>query len=347
MPTVSNYKHVMYLSKERMKYETLTTGDVIELTTSDLRKFLEHNTMKSLIKQFDKDKKDRPKFWAILNKACDMAHKDNQKFTTNLFLCPLQGLREQIRRGPLKRIRYIETNKSPAQKFKGILETDIKKETSKSLKKIGAETDQEFGKRKQTEVQNSLSPVYSYVEQIKKEDDPTDFEIAIIGSASSNEEVQEYFKGLFKSNPWCNYLKDYKRIQRSSSLLILKENAFSAISKLCNNQLESDGLFFYEPHPKLLKKSYDLAYVIEFEDLLTLKIKEKFQASGELVKFLEDKRILSLKPLFSSRLQNMMGVYFSKIGTDDILSQNVLNLYENYFKKDMFLSVNDYKSSDP
>jgi hypothetical protein len=330
-----------------MKKEALKTGDVVELTSADLNKILEHNPMKNLIRQFDRDKPNRPKYWAILNKACDMAHNEKQKFTTNLFLCPLQGLREQIQRGQLKRIRYIETAKSPAQKFKDILRSNLKEIVKKALQKEKDETGKEFGQRLEKEINNKFTPTAHIVDQIKKEDNPNNFENAIIASASSDPGLRDYFTGLFSGNSWSNYLKNYSRIQSISSNIIFKEGASDTISKLCNNQLESDGIFFYEPHLKLLKKDYDIAYVIELEDILTLKIKSKIQNTGELGALLKEKRILSLKPIFSSRLQNMMGAYLSKIGTDDILSQNVLDLYKNYYKKDMYFSPQEYQEKYP
>lgn len=345
MSTISKYRHVMYLSPASQRKEDLKTGDVIELTSIELSNVLEHDSMKKLIKQFDKDKPNRPKLWAVLNKACDMAHNSKQKFTTNLFLCPLHGLRDQIKNGQLKTIRYVETAKSPIARFKSILERDITSKVKAEVVKEEEETTADYGKRLQGEVSKSILPITGFIDQIGEEDNPTNFEVALKASTASDENVNAYVDALFKIQAWQSYCKEYKRIQNSSSFIIFKEGSTDKISKLCRNQLESSGMFFYEPHLKIYKKGYDLSYVIEFEDMLTLKVKKNLQDSGKLVELLKNKRVLSLKPMFSSRLQNMIGSYFAKIGTEDILSQNVLNLYKKYFKNNMFFSVSEYKDS--
>ena len=65
------------------------------------------------------------------------------------------------------------------------------------------------------------------------------------------------------------------------------------------------------------------------------------QRSGKLSRLLIEKRIASLKKNFSDRLLNIMGNYFSKIGTSDVMVNKVLHLYKKIYPSNFFLSGKD------
>ncbi len=69
--------------------------------------------------------------------------------------------------------------------------------------------------------------------------------------------------------------------------------------------------------------------LIQFEDIITLKVKEEIQKTGHLISLLIEKRCVSLTRNFSDRLLNMMGTYFSKIGTPDVMADRILALYKD------------------
>ena len=104
--------------------------------------------MKAFIKQFEKDKPDRPNYWAILNKACDMVGHEKQHFKRNLFLCPLQGLKQQLRHDSLKHLRsgiqirsgiqkpYPQLEKILSNSLTTRLEKDTPKDDGESQKNI-------------------------------------------------------------------------------------------------------------------------------------------------------------------------------------------------------------------
>ena len=79
-------------------------------------------------------------------------------------------------------------------------------------------------------------------------------------------------------------------------------------------------------------KLKDFSFVIELEDLITFKISEESVKSGSVVDILKQKRLVGLSRNYSDRLQNIMGYYYSKIGTADVQGQDVIELYTKCFK---------------
>ena len=91
--------------------------------------------------------------------------------------------------------------------------------------------------------------------------------------------------------------------------------------------MDSRGFFYYEPDNSLSKQDHDLSYIIQLDDMISLKIKEDIKKDGELIKLLKKNRVVSLTENFSDRLLNIMGNFFSKIGTPDVNSSEIIELY--------------------
>ena len=108
--------------------------------------------------------------------------------------------------------------------------------------------------------------------------------------------------------------------------------------------MDSQGIFFYEPKKNLSKLNYDLSYIIQLEDIISLKINEKVQKSGKLFNLLIEKRVVSLTENFSDRLLNIMGNFFSKIGTEDIRSEELLDLYVKTYPDSFFMNENKFNN---
>lgn len=131
--------------------------------------------------------------------------------------------------------------------------------------------------------------------------------------------------------------------EKRNNSLILKANAQDRLASLGLNQLDSRGVFFYEPHTEISSKATDLAFVVLLQDMITVKVKKESQTDGSLYKLLLGKRALSLSENFSDRLLNIMGNYFSKIGTGDVRADKVVELYSTTFAGHFFTSEKEYK----
>ena len=97
----------------------LKTGDVVSLGIDDFKKIVRHESIIDLFKQYSDDSKYKHCLWSVLNKACDMVH-DEQKgrcFKNNLFLAPLQGLRDVLRERTLGKQLVAQRNAPSPKKF--------------------------------------------------------------------------------------------------------------------------------------------------------------------------------------------------------------------------------------
>jgi hypothetical protein len=117
----------------------------------------------------------------------------------------------------------------------------------------------------------------------------------------------------------------------------ISREGLESINELFLNQQDSKGIFYFEPSIDLFNKEVnDFSYFIEIEDILTLKISEESIQNGQLVQLLSANRVVGLTRNFSDRLQNIMGNYFSKIGTADVKASGILALYSECFEKFSF-----------
>ena len=344
------YSSCMY---DDLASNQLRTGDIVELVFSDFEKIVRHNSLLSLFKDFE-DNLDYPKnLWAILNKNCDMVHMPEQKrhFTGNLFIVPLQGLRIALKKGALKDILYSEEeqsiNKILIKSYQEYLANKVKKET---LRQEG-ESDRDYG----TRIEGIVKPAICKMKKIITKD---------IQSSNNLQDILTSLKDFVREEPpiylsivefedsqsWKKSLRNFedkqKEIQEKNSKIILKSGAEDRLSKLTLNQLDSEGIFFYEPSLEIFDKENDLSYLIQIEDMITLKTKEDMHKSGDLVKLLLNKRVATLTRNFSDRLLNITGNYFSKIGTPDVMADKVLSLYTKIYSNDFFLGIKEYNQNN-
>lgn len=92
----------------------------------------------------------------------------------------------------------------------------------------------------------------------------------------------------------------------------------------------------------IFNPDYYLSYMIQLGDLITLKIAQSVKKIGELSQLLQNKREAMLTSNFSDRLLNIMGNYFSKIGTPDVMSHEVFMLYKKVYPGEFFDDINEY-----
>ena len=161
----------------------------------------------------------------------------------------------------------------------------------------------------------------------------------LIEYTEKNDEIKKSLNDFKESEIWS---KSDLENQTESKKIVLKLKAKDKLAKLCLNQLDSQGVFYYQPSKGLSETKYDLSYIIQLEDMITLKIDEKFQDSNNLVELLKKNRIVSLTENFSDRLLNIMGNFFSKIGTNDVMSDEIMDLYVKSYPDSFFLTKGSF-----
>lgn len=208
---------------------------------------------------------------------------------------------------------------------------------------------EKYNKKLNKEIINpAVTKIKELIEGAKSEIvSPSELLKGLIKFTESEEEIQKDLKSFRESNIWKEELNKYNKkqneVQENNSKVILKSQAKTKIGALALNQMDSKGIFFYEPMDRISDPKYDLAYIIQLQDLITLKITKKVQENGDLFNLLIQKRVAMLTSNFSDRLLNIMGNSFSKIGTPDIMSDDILVLYKNVYPGDFYTSINEYK----
>ncbi len=349
---IQKYEDKMY---EKPATGHLRTGDVVRLELNDIEKIARHESVLELFRHFDENPEYSPKLWAILNKSCDMVHEPENKryFKHNLFLVPLQMLRSALRKGTLGDLLYSEDLIAP----ENLLTDAYKKYFSKKARyknpyDSAIPQKQYYVDLNKTVIDPAVAKIKELIEgQVNEIDSLSELLNGLIKLTESNEEIQEDLKSLKKSDEWEEELNKYNKrkinAQEKNSKIILKtKEASIKIADLALNQLDSQGMFFYEPMINISNPTHDLAYIIQLEDLITIKIAEPVQQSGELIQLLQEKREAMLTRNFSDRLLNIMGNYFSKIGTPDIMSEDILLLYKNVFSGEFYTSINEYNEQN-
>lgn len=343
------YTNVMYRDTSIVEEMRLRTGDVIELGVADFEKILKSfPILKPLLESYAGNAKYKSQLWTVLNKPCDMVHSESQKFKSNLFLCPLQSFRRELKKEHIFD-EYISPPlgmENPADELKKIyveyLEQKAKtifpinSETPKKDKKGLGEKRKEFIK---TEIGWAWDEVFSSFEEVEKLELYEKSLSSFIQKLEEENASGEYdffinfIKSLESSDSWKDYkIKYHAMIDGIDEVRINSKKTTDLVQTVFINQMETKGMFYFEPHFNLYSEELcDFSYFIELEDIMTLKLKQDVIDSGELVKLLQHKRKVGLSRNFSDRLQNIMGYFFSKIGTKDVKGSDVLGIYDESF----------------
>lgn len=336
MGDVSSYRSKMYVIPSPDKKDLLS-GDIVILKSEDFEQIVLHPTMLNLLKQFEKEKPNRPSLWVILNKPCDMVYsKDSRSFTSNLILVPLQGLKANIKNGGFLSKFRTQPPKAPSpvksiNKFVfSFILTKVKEESPKPEELPQTEYLREVNSKVSEQIETS-GIKEKFEEASKDTNNPEEFMTTLVNWGNDNQPWGEIIDSYKSSKEWETYKEAVAKAKKEDEQIIIKEG--NGFSQLCNNQLDTQGVFFLEPHPRLLEYNYDACFILELEDMLTIKIKPEVQKNGFINELLASKRVLSLEPSFSARLQNFMTVYLGKVGTDDILSSEIIKFYQNEGKK--------------
>ena len=345
---IAEYKHLMY--EETPDSKKLRSGDVVRLRIDDFKKIARHDSMINLFSDF-KDNPDYPEnFWAILNKSCDMVHdpQNGRTFKNNLFIAPLQGLKSALRKGTLN---LLHSSEGPSilnifiDSYRHYFTGKSKRENPKKK----SESHEEYSKRIGVDI---VRPTIEKIKELVSVDNVgCDHPQDIVASLKQNVQNVPIHSDIveFESSPeWKKELKKFnenqKEIKRRDSSIILKKDAEeSKIADLALNQLDSQGIFFYEPSPMISNPEHDLSYLIQLEDMVTLKVSEDLKKSGEMTNLLLTKRVAMLTRSFSDRLLNIMGSYFSKIGTPDVVPGMVLGLYKKIYADSFYINIKEYE----
>ena len=346
---ISLYHSDMYESVDQMK---LRTGDVIRLELEEIKSIVRHESVLSLFENYDQNGDYDSKLWAVLNKPCDMVHlpAHNRYFRNNLFLVPLQSLRTALKKGTLGELLHSDKIIAPEK----LVLDNYKKYFTQKAKNDNSKEEHEDAKQYNIRLQEQIvNPVIEKIKALTEDlvvDHPEDLLEVLKTATKGNENIHSTFEEFQSSDYWkkplANYNEKHQEILEKDSKIILKADvAKGKLAELTLNQLDSQGIFFYEPDSKISDPEHDLSYIIQLEDMITLKINREAQESGRLVDLLKEKRVVMLKRNFSDRLLNIMGNYFSKIGTPDVDSDKVLLLYKRIYKNDFFMDINDYDKS--
>lgn len=336
----------MYRSFDEEPEKRLRTGDIVRLDLNDFRAILKnYELLEPLLKSYDLNPKYKSKLWAILNKPCDMVHDGTQRFkSSSLFLAPLQSFLGELRKDrifaeyvlPPKTIEPIKDFLISLSKnyFYGEANRFFTCDPKASLE------EKKSIKEQRTNFQDIhhawiLEEVLNFLDGNEAPD--TTEEVFTLFSETEAVKGLPHIEGFLKNLPnetkWIDYKKNYEQTVKEMGEIHLNPKTINEMSKtIFVNQMEIRGRFYYEPHASLFSSEVnDFSYILELEDMITLKVSESAVSNGSLVDLLKEKRLVGLTRNYSDRLQNIMGYYYSKIGTADIQSKVVLALYDECF----------------
>lgn len=336
----------------------LATGDIIKLDLDFFKKFSRYETIIPLFEEFLKNPNYSSNLWAVLNKPCDMVHdKDGNRFLDkNLFLCPLKNfqvafknkeiLADCAKHGTMPITPFGKTRQLYTKFTKEYLNQELpfnkdaspeEKEQRNEAYKKAKESMTGFFEKVLSDESIEYDFVIPYLKEYNEEEDKGITDSMALGK------FLEYLESLPE---WGRYGEELEDFKKEDSKIKLKKSKLGKISNFILNQNDSAGLFYYEPHIDLMNGDVDISYYIELDEVLTLKVKEVHQKDGSLVKALTDGKILNLDHNFSDRLLNIMGNYFSKIGTEDVKSSPILKIYETILKDDFKVEDEDKTEKD-
>ena len=82
------------------------------------------------------------------------------------------------------------------------------------------------------------------------------------------------------SEIWKDALKKFKesyfKKRQIEENIVLSKSAEKRITSLVLNQLDSEGIFYYEPSIHISDEKRDISYLIQIEDMITIKNKSKY-----------------------------------------------------------------------
>lgn len=329
----------------------LLTGDIVRLELADFKSFVRHESFLNVLAQFEGDENYTSRLWAVLNQPCDMVHDPTKGriFKSNLFLCPLQGLRSALKKGALGDIVHYESLKKP----ENALTEAYRKYFTEKVKRENPQPEGESPKDYNIRLNRDL--IHPALERIESElatvsgqfHDPQDVLNALKEYYESDNNLVQSLAEFETTETWGRTVQDYQKsleiAEKKNKSIILKSDAKNKLPTLYLNQLDSQGIFFYEPHKNISQPEHDLSYVILLQDLLTVKVKKESQNNGTLFELLKQKRVLSLTENFSDRLLNIMGNYFSKIGTGDVRPEKIIELYTDVYAGEFFIGEDQFK----
>ena len=346
---LKNYSSKMY---ESSAPECLRTGDVVCLASADFKEFVKHSPMLAVLKQFEENESYAPKFWAVLNKPCDMVHGGGRVFKSNLFLAPLLGFKLALKR-ELFGDGLLSLKQVP--KSKDVLIEAYRVHMLSAVEKEHPKGDQEKRAAHRLRIDAFVAPAVAKLREIIESSDeesesPEQLLRDLIEFTKEEPNISSSLAGFASDRGWLSALKKYDETKVAAQVqdgkIVLKASAAKGpLADLCLNQMDSKGIFFFEPHSDLSSKGTDLAFIIELQNMLTLKIKQSALDDGALFKMLMDKRRVSLTENFSDRLLNIMGNYFSKIGTDDVMVDEVIRAYKEQFPNEFFSTVQEFETA--
>ena len=350
--TQTSYVSLMYESSNPP--DELRTGDIVLLNPADFKKFVKHESILAIVEQFSKDKNYNAQLWAILNKPCDMVHDGKgRQFRANLFICPLIGLKAALRKGVIGE-HLISLNKVPKAS-----EVILNAYSTYIRKKAETENPKKPGEKNaiwKTSIASIATPTIEGLGKVlatadDEGEEPEDLLQALLElmQASDDKVLASSLIDFQTSSDWKTVTEEFEQtkkqaIEQSSKIVLKNKAAKAVLADLCLNQFDSKGIFFYEPSTSISSKTTDLSFVIQLQEMLTVKIKDSAIEQGDLFNTLMEKRVASLKESFSDRLLNIMGNYFSKIGTNDVKSDFVLLEYRKVYPEEFFTSEEEFKT---
>lgn len=349
---IENYKSTMYRTEPS---DCLATGDIVYLDLAEIKSILRYETIAPVLEQFLNDANYTKGLWAVLNQPCDLVHSDasNRRIKSSLFIVPLQGLRAAFKKGLPTDLLHLQSAPSPIKAVtdsfrKYLVEISKAQNPPAAGEAVGA-----YEKRIQTTIVHPImESIAEIIKPIESEiEDPNDLLETLVDATQSMQNTHQALSDFRNNKIWLTARKHYDEAiaanTEHSKNIILKsdQNSKNMLAKLCLNQLDSQGIFFYEPNKNISTQETDLAFIIKLDDMLSIKIKKELLDNGGLFSLLMKKRVVSLTENFSDRLLNIMGTYFSKIGTTDVMSSDVLDLYCQVFPETFFVGVDDFNKT--
>ena len=213
-----------------------------------------------------------------------MVHDEKQRryFKNNLFLAPLQGLKNVLRKGTVGELVHYESVQPPEKYIKKTFQLFLQKNAFSENPKKDKESKLEYNKRIQKEF---IHPVESTFKKILSEvkgelEDPEELLGFLLEYTKSSEEMFASLTEFKNNSSWAKAVSKYraalKNAEDNNTKIQLKaEAATRSLPNLFLNQRDSQGVFYYEPSLDLSKAEDDLSYVIQLEDMITVKNKRR------------------------------------------------------------------------
>lgn len=347
-PKLADYKPVMY--KSGLK-SSLSTGDIFKFDSAFFKEFSKYKEILSVIDSFSSNEDYTSGYWTLLNKPCDMVHNPeaDRYFDDNLILCPLRNFLSCFDSdGPL--YDCVQKQTAEIQPHKMLLNTyeDFTNDFMNSnFKVIGTKEEKALIVELRKNAKNSMIEYFGKIfDEVDISINEIENKLSKLNETEPPETLKQiqfvaFQKNLTLNQKWIKYRERLMATKAIKGPIQLKKSGLSKVSNITLNQTDTQGLFFFEPHKKLIT-SNDISYIIELQELITWKVKKEKVSSGLLHKALLEKRVLCLTDNFSDRLLNIMGNYFSKIGTSDVSASPIVKLYEDNFV-DRFKLVEEEK----